>query len=89
MTLLQLQELARKLPEGALDDAVHDCAQNVNLGELNSLEGEADQEAHISAHESDASDVNNGGSDRQVAYLLKHTDADDLVTIIEDASLET
>jgi hypothetical protein len=55
-----------------LDLAVHDCAQEAGLGTLNSLADAAEQEDHIAAVEADASAVNNGGLEAQLAFLLEH-----------------
>jgi hypothetical protein len=53
---------AAGVPEDALDEAVHNTAQEVHLAELNSLEDEEDQEDHISRIERLASNINNGAS---------------------------
>ena len=58
--------------EDALDEAVHDTAQEVHLAELNSLEDEEDQEDHISRIERLASNINNGGFFEQAQFLLEN-----------------
>lgn len=69
----QLLDLVKSLdaPETALDDLVHDAAQEAGLGTLNTLEGEQEQEDHISGVESDASEVNNRGFEGQITFLLE------------------
>jgi hypothetical protein len=62
----------RGLTEQDLDEPVHDLVQELGLGELNSIEDEDEQEGHISAGERFASRINNGGLERQVAFLLQH-----------------
>jgi hypothetical protein len=62
----------RRLEPGDLDTAVHDLAQEIGLGELNSRKDEDDQEEHIATQEAAASDINNGGLEAQVAFLLEH-----------------
>ena len=58
-------------PEDALDDLVHDVAQESRLGDLNELESPQDQEAHVGSVEKSASDVNNMGLDEQLRFLLE------------------
>ena len=56
--------------DSLLDDMVHDTAQSGGLDELNTLDSDDDQEDHISGIESGASEVNNGGYEDQIDYLL-------------------
>jgi hypothetical protein len=63
---------AARVPEDALDEAVHDMAQKVHLAELDSLEDEEDQEDHISRLERLASNINNGGFLEQARFLLEN-----------------
>jgi hypothetical protein len=69
-----------------LDDAVHDLAQEVGLGELNGLGNAQDQEEHIAAQEASASHTNNGGLDAQVAFLLEHNGHDGTRRLLEQAA---
>lgn len=57
--------------DAILDELVHDTAQETGLNSLNELPDPADQEDHISAIEGQASDINNGGFERQIEYLLQ------------------
>jgi hypothetical protein len=57
--------------EDALDDLVHDAAQESRLPELNALADPGDQERHIEAAEVMASEVNNGGLEEQLRFLLE------------------
>jgi hypothetical protein len=56
--------------ESALDELVHDVAQDECLDDLNQLNDFDDQEDHTSDVENNASDINNGGYDAQIGYLL-------------------
>jgi hypothetical protein len=69
----ELLEHARRVgaPEDALDDLVHDTAQECGLGDLNELEDPDDQEAHIGSVEESASRINNGGLEDQLRFLLE------------------
>ena len=58
-------------PEDAMDDLVHDVAQESKLSELNALAEPDDQERHIEATEAMASEVNNGGLAEQLRFLLE------------------
>ena len=70
----ELVEHARQVgaPEDALDELVHDTAQECRLGDLNELESPQEQEAHLGSVEKSASDVNNMGLDEQIRFLLAH-----------------
>jgi hypothetical protein len=57
--------------DAILDELVHETAQEMSLGQLNELADPAEQEEHIAAIESQASDINNGGFERQIEYLLR------------------
>jgi len=54
-----------------LDEAVYDAAQESGLGTLNTIEGAVAQESHIAGKERSASDINNGGLESQIRYLLE------------------
>jgi hypothetical protein len=56
--------------DSLLDDMVHDAAQSEHAGDLQILKDFDDQEDHISDAERYASDVNNGGYEDQIDYLL-------------------
>jgi hypothetical protein len=58
-------------PEGSLDDLVHDTAQDVGLGDLNELDDPDEQESHIGSVEESTSEINNGGLEEQLRFLLK------------------
>jgi hypothetical protein len=77
---MTIKEIAERLaaefeesgvPDDALDDMVHDKAQEYTVGELNETEGEDKQEDIISWTEVTASYINNGGFEEQILYLLK------------------
>ena len=74
------------LPEDALDDAVHDLAQEVELDTLNTLEDEDDQEGHISERERVASAINDGGFESQIAFLLEHNSPAEVERLIREAA---
>ena len=74
------------LEEDALDDAVHECAQAGSLDELNSTDDDAEQEDIISSSEIDASEINNGGVESQIEYLLRHNDAATVEQLIRSNS---
>jgi hypothetical protein len=46
-------------------------AQECGLGDLNELEDPDEQEAHIGSVEESASEINNGGLEEQIRFLLK------------------
>ena len=71
--LLELVAYAKQVdaPEDALDDLVHDTAQESKLSDLNALADPADQEQHIRDTEAMASRVNNGGLEEQLRFLLE------------------
>jgi hypothetical protein len=71
-----------ELDSADLDPAVHDCAQEAGLGTLNSLADAAEQEDHIGAVEADASAVNNGGLEAQIAFLLEHDSAEEVQALL-------
>ena len=54
-----------------LDESVHDAMQEGRLDELNALDGEDDQENHISRVEREASNINNSGLSAQLAFLFQ------------------
>ncbi|MCI0362129.1 MAG: hypothetical protein L0211_26910, partial [Planctomycetaceae bacterium] len=54
-----------------LDELVHDTAQEVGMCVLNEIADPAGQESHLSAIEAAASEINNGGFERQIEYLLQ------------------
>lgn len=56
--------------ETALDDLVHETTQAESLDELNSTDDPARQEAIIASSEGYGSEINNGGFEDQIAYLL-------------------
>jgi hypothetical protein len=64
--------LALGLAEDALDEEVHALAQELTLGLLNATDDPAGQEAVIAGSERLAAEVNNGGLDAQLAFLLGH-----------------
>lgn len=68
----QLQQVASQLhsDEDALDELVHETAQEVGLDTLNTLAADAAQDAHITTIEQAASEINNGGFETQLVYLL-------------------
>jgi hypothetical protein len=68
-SLLRLAE--QRGDDTILDELVHDTAQEAGLIDLNALPAPAEQEQHISAIESQASEINNGGFERQIEYLLQ------------------
>jgi polyhydroxyalkanoate synthesis regulator phasin len=72
------------LPDEALDDAVHDCAQDETLGELNGTDAKDVQEDLISSSEERASKINNGGIKSQIEYLLQHNDAATVEQLIRE-----
>ncbi len=86
--LARLVRLAGSLgiPDDALDDAVHDCAQAEGLDELNALEDPDEQEDHISERERVASAINNGGFESQIEYLLEHTSVEEVERLIREAT---
>ena len=57
-------------PENALDELVHDHAQEQDLDDLNTEEDESHQEKAIGETERSASDINNGGFESQIRFLL-------------------
>ena len=57
--------------DAVLDELVHETAQELSISALNELAGPAQQEEHISTIETLASDINNGGFERQIEYLLR------------------
>ena len=69
----ELMEHARQVgsPEDALDELVHDTAQDCDLGDLNELDDPDDQVSHIGSVEESASSINNGGLEEQIRFLLK------------------
>jgi hypothetical protein len=69
-----------------LGEAVHELAQEVALGTLNTLENGADQEEHLAARERVASAINNGGAESQVAFLLEHFSPEEVERIIRQAA---
>jgi hypothetical protein len=58
------------VPEDILDMMVYDNAQEDTLGDLNETDDEDKQEEIISGSEARASDINNGGFEEQILYLL-------------------
>jgi hypothetical protein len=70
----RLAALARRLgvPGGALDEEVHALAQELTLTERNAVGGPGGQEDLLAGSERRAADVNNGGLDAQLAFLLEH-----------------
>ena len=69
----ELVEHARQVgaSEDALDELVHDVAQECGLGDLNKLEDPDEQVAHIGSVEKSASEINNGEIEEQIRFLLK------------------
>jgi hypothetical protein len=63
-----------RLNDNALDEAVHECAQNVGLARLNEESDEAAQESAIKASEQTAFEINNHGVGGQLRYLLEHSE---------------
>jgi polyhydroxyalkanoate synthesis regulator phasin len=85
----ELERLVRlanelSLPDEALDDAVHDCAQDETLGELNGTDAKDVQEDLIGSSEERASKINNGGIKSQIEYLLQHNDAATVEQLIRE-----
>jgi hypothetical protein len=74
------------LPEDALDDAVYDCTQDQTLGELNATDDKDKQEHIIGSSEERASNVNSGGIESQIEYLLQHNDAATVVQLIRESA---
>jgi hypothetical protein len=74
------------LSEDALDDAVYDLAQEVELDTLNSLEGEDEQEEHIAAREALASGINNQGFETQIDFLLQLNSPEEVERLIRDTA---
>lgn len=66
--------------EDELDELVYEAVQQHGLPELNKLDDEDDQEAHIEDRESHASDINNEGIEAQLRYLLSVCEPDILLT---------
>ena len=71
--VLELTAYAKQVeaPEDAMDDLVHDAAQESRLSDLNALADPNEQERHIEATEAMASEVNNGGLAEQLRFLLE------------------
>ena len=65
-----LRQAERSDDDSALDELVHETVQEVGLPALNELPDLAEQESHISDKERQASQINNGGFERQIEYLL-------------------
>ena len=57
--------------DSTFDELVYEIVQEVGLGALNELSDPADQESHIADRELQASQINNGGYERQIEYLLQ------------------
>jgi hypothetical protein len=70
--VLELTAYAKQVeaPEDVLDNLVHDAAQESRLLVLNTLADPDEQERHIEATEAMASEVNNGGVEEQLRFLL-------------------
>jgi hypothetical protein len=70
--LLLLLRLAEQTGDDAiLDELVHETAQELGLSDLNEIGGLSKQEEHLAAVEAQASEINNGGFERQIEYLLQ------------------
>lgn len=85
--LTRLAELVG-LDSSGFDDLVHDLAQEEGLTELNELEQEDEQEDCLSSWESYASDINNGGLESQLLYLLNNNDEKWLIARIKELAVE-
>lgn len=74
----QLLEVIRDqdIEEDALDELVHECAQQESLAEVNNANDPDEQEEVISGSEVRASEINNSGWRSQVEYLLQHNTAE-------------
>jgi hypothetical protein len=87
--LERLVQLANelRLPQDALDAAVHDCAQDETLGELNATDSKGEQGKIISSSTERAANINNGGIESQIEYLLQHNDAATVEQLIRENAL--
>jgi hypothetical protein len=74
------------LGDDALDEVVHDLAQEDTLDELNGTDNEDEQEDIISGSEERAGDINNGGFEDQVKFLLERCGARETERIIREAA---
>jgi hypothetical protein len=72
--LKRLLQVTRRLAIKSedLDEFVHETAQEINLDRLNALEHPDDEDEHIREVEVYASEINNGGVEYQLAFLLRH-----------------
>lgn len=67
-----LLRLAEQTGDDAiLDELVHETAQELGLSDLNEIGDLSEQEEHLAAVEAQANDMNNGGWERQIEYLLQ------------------
>jgi hypothetical protein len=87
-TLERLVELAEGLgvDETDLDEVVHECAQGETLDELNGTDAVEEQEEIISGSEERASEINNGGLESQIEYLLLRNSEAEVEELIRSAS---
>jgi hypothetical protein len=71
--VLELTAFAKQVgaPEDVLDDLAHDVAHETRLSILNALADPDAQERHIEDTEAMASEVNNGGLEDQLRFLLE------------------
>ncbi len=68
-----LTELAKaeQWADDALDDLVHSIAQDNERDELNRLDRAEDQDEQIGSVEKNAAEINNGGHEAQISYLVE------------------
>ena len=86
MTRLLSLVVSLGLEEDALDDAVYDCAQEESLGSLNAEEDPEEQETIIGESESRASEINNGGFESQIEYLLENSGYEETERLLRAAA---
>jgi len=72
-----------------LDDFVHATAQAINLDRLNTLEDEGAQNEHILEVEVYAAEINIGGVEDQLEFLLRHNSFDEVERMLAPARRST